>query len=212
MVEPRLEQAAERSPGWTYSELPLDKLEVPMKTLVTPEDNSKALGLFRRKLKNISYKREKLEWRFPNTGGRQGKYPTYLVKTYLGELQIGVPERWGGRNPHLIRFAQRQGSLSPDVELNIPKAHNRRVSGLYSKDANGEIWLCSRGSFTAFRGRIPRDISFSYFDKWLYEIDDKGELLQIIRICSLSSPKIFNHIATFTIAVQELKKRYKDMK
>ena len=184
-----------------------------MKTLVTPEDNSKALRSFRAKLREIAGKPKELEWRFPNTGGRQGKYPTYLVKTYLGELQIGVPERWGGRNPHLIRFAQRQGSLSPDVELNIPEKHDRNVSGLYAKHANGEIWLCSRGSFTAFRGRIKREtITLPYFDKWLYEIDDEEELRQIIPVCSLLSPTISSDIATFTIAVQELKKRYKDMK
>ena len=181
-----------------------------MKTLVTPADNSKALSIFRKKLENIAYKQEELEWKFPN--GSQGKYLTYLVKTYLDELQIGVPEpeRWGARNLHLIRFAQRQGSLSPDVEINIPVKHNRRVSGLYAKDANGEIWLCSRGLFTAFRGKIKRDISFSYFDKWLYEIDDEGKLLQIIPVCSLSSPTISSDIANFTTAVQELKKIYKD--
>lgn len=53
-------------------------------------------------------------------------------------------------------------------------------------------------------------ITFPYFDKWLYEIDDEGELRPIIPVCSLSSPTISSDIATFTIAVQELKKRYKD--
>ena len=182
-----------------------------MKTLVTREDNSKALRRFRDKLEKIAYEQEELKWTFPNPDVSQGKYLTYLVKTYLRELQIGVPERWAARNPHLIRFAQRQGSLSPDVELNIPEAHDRRVSGLYVKDANGEIWLCSRGLFTAFRGKIKRKtITFPYFEKWLYEIDDKGKLRQIIPVCSLSSPTIFDDIADFTTAVQELKKIYKD--
>lgn len=179
-----------------------------MKTLVTPKDNSKALRSFRAKLREIAGKPKELEWRFPN--GSRGKYPTYLVKTYLDKLEIGVPEGWEARNPHLIRFAQRQGPLSPDVELNIPEAHNRRVSGLYAKHANGEIWLCSRGLFTAFRGKIKRDISFSHFEKWLYEIDDEEKLLQIIPVCSLSSPTIFDDIADFTDAVRELKEIYKD--
>lgn len=179
-----------------------------MKTLVTREDNLKALRFFQRKLEKIAYKQEELEWSFPN--GSREEYLTYLVKTYRGELQIGVLEGWRGRNLHLIRFAQRQGSLSPAVELNTPEAHDRRVSGLYAKDANGEIWLCSRGSFTASPGRIPRDISFSHFDKWLHEIYDEGKLTKIILVCSLSSPTIFDDIADFTTAVQELKKRYKD--
>ena len=180
-----------------------------MKTLVTRKGNLDALRVFRNKLREIAGKPKELEWRFPN--GSRGEYPTYLVKTYLGELQIAVPGRWGTRNPHLIRFAQKQGPLSPDVELNIPVKHNRGVSGLYAKDANGEIWLCSRGLFTAFRGKIKCEtITFPYFDKWLHEIDDEGELRQIILVCSLSSPTIFDDIADFTTSVQELKKRYKE--
>ena len=182
------------------------QLEVPMKTLVTRKGNLDARRFFRKKLREIAGKPKELEWSFPN--GSREKYLTYLVKTYLGKLQIGVLERWRGRNLHLIRFAQRQGSLPPGVELNTPVAHNRRVAGLYAKDANGEIWLCSRGSFTA-GGKIPYDFSLSYFNEWLYEIDDAGKLLQIIPVCSLSSPKIFDDIATFTTAVQELKKKYK---
>ena len=180
-----------------------------MKTLVTRKGNLDALRVFRNKLREIAGKPKGLEWSFPN--GSREEYPTYLVKTYLGKLQIGVPKRWGTRNPHLIRFAQKQGPLSPDVELNIPKTHDRRISGLYAKHANGEIWLCSRGLFTAFRGKIKREtITFPYFDKWLHEIDDKEKSIQIIPVCSLSSPTIFDDIADFTDAVQKLKKIYKD--
>ena len=128
-----------------------------MKTLVTCKDNSEALKSFRKKLREIAGKPKELEWRFPNSNRSGRKYRTYLVKTYLGALEIGVPGRWGTRNVHLIRFVQGKGSLSPDVELNIPKKHNRRVSGLYAKDAYDEIWLCSRGSFTA-GGSIKRAI------------------------------------------------------
>ena len=181
-----------------------------MKTLVTRKDNSKALKLFRAKLREIAGKPEELEWRFPD--GSRGKYPTYLIETYLNKLEIGVPEGWKARNPHLIRFAQSQGPLSPDVELNIPKTHDRKISGLYAEDANGEIWLCSRGLFTAFRGKIKREtITFPYFDKWLHEIDDEGESCRIIPVCSLSSPTIFDDIADFTTAVQELKEIYKEI-
>ena len=179
-----------------------------MKTLVTRKGNLDALRFFRKKLREIAGKPKELEWSFPN--GSRGEYPTYSVKTYLGKLEIGVPKDWGASNSHWIRFAQKQGPLSPDVELNIPETHDRRVAGLYAKDANGEIWLCSRGSFTA-SGKIKREtITFPYFDKWLHEIDDKGKSCRIIPVCSLSSPTIFDDIADFTTAVQELKKRYKD--
>lgn len=178
-----------------------------MHTLETPEENAEALSLFRKKLEDISYRQEELEWGFPN--GDRAEYLTYSIKTHLGELQIGVPEFWESRIPHLVRFTKDQGPPSPDVELNIPTEHNRKVSGLYAK-SNNEIWLCSRGSFTAFRGKIKRDVTFSYFDKWLCEIYDAGKKIQVISVCSLSSSTIANDIATFTASVKELKQLYKD--
>jgi hypothetical protein len=178
-----------------------------VRTIETAKGNSEALSLFREKLEETSYKQEELEWGFPN--GNRADYLTYSIKTHLGELQIGVPESWESRIPHLVRFAREQGPPSPDVELNIPVEHNRKISGLYA-NSNDEIWLCSRGSFTAYRGQIKRDITFSYFDKWLCEIDDAGKSIQVIPVCSLSSPTIANDIATFTASVQELKLLYKD--
>lgn len=178
-----------------------------MQTIETYEENSSALSLFRQRLEDISYRQEELEWGFPN--GDRAEYLTYSIETHLGELQVGVPESWESRIPHLVRFAKDQGPPSPDVELNIPTEINRRVSGLYAK-SNDEIWLCSRGSFTAFRGQIKRDITLSHFDKWLCEVDDAGKQAQVIPVCSLSSSTMANDIATFTAAVQELKQLYKD--
>lgn len=178
-----------------------------MQTIETYDENSSALSLFRQRLEDISYRQEELEWGFPN--GERAEYLTYSIETHLGELQVGVPESWESRIPHLVRFAKEQGPPSPDVELNIPTEINRRVSGLYAK-SNDEIWLCSRGSFTAFRGQIKRDITLSHFDKWLCEIDDAGKQAQVIPVCSLSSPTMANDIATFTAAVQELKQLYKN--
>ena len=179
-----------------------------MQTLETSEANQRALELFRKKLKDISYQQEELEWIFPD--GDREKYPTYSIKTYRGELQIGIPKSWKSRIPHLIRFAKEQSPLSPDVELNIPMKHDRGISGLYAENAENEIWLCSRGLFTAYRGRIKRDITFSHFDKWLYNIDDAGKSIQVIPVCSLSSATIADDIADFTAHLQELKRRYKD--
>ena len=179
-----------------------------MYTLKTKKENKKAIALFQKRLKGICPRPEKLEWGFPN--GERAKYLTYKIATYLGEIQIGVPEpeSWRSRIPHLVRFSKEQGPPSPDVELNIPIDHNRKVSGLYAS-SNGEIWLCSRGSFTAYRGQIKRDITFSYFDKWLNEIDDAGKIINVIPVCSLSSPTFANDIATFVAAVLELKELYK---
>jgi hypothetical protein len=147
-----------------------------------------------------------MEWGFPN--GDRAIFPTYSIQTHLGEIQIGVPDSWGTRVPHLIRFTKEQGTPSPDVEINIPIEHNRKVSGLYINSGK-DYWLCSRGSFTSYRGQIKREFTFSHFDKWLVQFDDKGKQASAIPVCALSSPTIANDIATFVAAVLELKSVHK---
>lgn len=177
-----------------------------MRALDTKEENSRAAKSFRERLKDVAFKLEDMEWGFPN--GDRVVYPTYSIMTHLGEIQVGVPKSWDTRVPHLIRFTKEQGPPSPDVEINIPIEHDRKVSGLYVQTGN-EYWLCSRGSFTSYRGKIKREFTFTHFDKWLIQIDDMGKTANVIPVCSLASPTIANDIATFVAAVQELKQLHK---
>lgn len=178
-----------------------------MHALETKEENSRAVNKFRERLHEIAHNLTDMEWGFPN--GDRHIYPTYSIQTYLGEIQIGVPEFWNTTVPHLIRFTKEQGPPSPDVEINIPSEHNRKVSGVYVQSGN-ENWLCSRGSFTAFRGQIKRDFTLKHFEKWIIQIDDKNKPANVILVCSINSPKIADDIATFVAAVMELKKLYKE--
>lgn len=178
-----------------------------MRALETKGENSRAVRNFRKRLKEVAFKLEDLEWGFPN--GLRAVYPTYSINTHLGEIQVGVPKSWNTRVPHLIRFTKEHGPPSPDVEINIPIDHDRKVSGLYVQSDN-EYWLCSRGSFTSYRGQIKREFTFSYFDKWLIQVDDMDKLANVIPVCSLASPTLANDIATFVSAVQELKQLHKD--
>lgn len=177
-----------------------------MRALETQEENSRAVKQFRERLKDVSFKLIDMEWAFPN--GDKAIYPTYSIDTRLGEIQVGVPKSWSTRIPHLVRFTKEQGSPTPDVEINIPIDHDRKISGLYVQ-SNNEYWLCSRGSFTSFRGKIKREFTFSKFDKWLIQIGDMGKSANVIPVCSLASPTIADDIATFVVAVQELKEAHK---
>lgn len=177
-----------------------------IRSLETEEENSRAVRSFRQRLKEVASNLTDMEWGFPN--GDRHKFPTYSIPTYLGEIQIAVPKSWDTRVAHLIRFKKEQGPPSSDVEINIPITHDRQVSGLYIKSDNDYL-LCSRGSFTSYRGQINREFTFSKFDKWLLKISDKGKLVAVIPVCSISSPTIANDIATFVKAVIELKQAYK---
>jgi len=178
-----------------------------MRALVTNDENSQAVREFRKRLAEIAFSSEDLEWGFPD--GERAIHPTYSMNTHLGVIQVGVPNKsWNTRVPHLIRFKKEQGPPSPDVEINIPLEHDRKVSGLYVQ-SDSEYWLCSRGSFTSYRGQIRRELAFSHFDKWLIQIDDMAKPTSVILVCSLASAKLADDIATFVDAVRKLKSLHK---
>ncbi len=166
-----------------------------------------AIRKFRKLIEDNSYEHQVLEWAFPN--GEKDNLTTYKLKTSYGILGVGIPDRqWNNRTPHLFTLSMDASVISPDVEINIPLTLNRNVSGVYVKNGK-DIWLCSRGDFTAYRGKIKRDITFSYFDKWLIDITDGEKSAKVIPIAALTSPNIANQIANFVASVNELKERYK---
>ncbi|MCG6400142.1 hypothetical protein [Vibrio fluvialis] len=178
-----------------------------MKTICTESANSKAINKFRASLKTLSSEVGYMEWGFPN--GERDEFLTYTLETTLGSIQVGLPEKWSTRIPHLIRFVKDQGPPSPDVEINIPLALDRKVSGLYV-DTGTEVLLCSRGLFTSFRGKIRKELALSHFDKWLQKIEDSGQAATVIPVCSLSSESMAEDIASFAKAVISLKESLKN--
>jgi len=167
----------------------------------------KSISMFRSLLAKAAEGRKLMEWTFPD--GERGSFSTFTLGTTEGTLLVGIPDRWGNRVPHLFYIKREGRALSPDVELNIPLGHDRSVSGAYLRNSK-DIWLCHRGTFTSFRGRVPRQIAFQYFNKWLVEAYDENTLIQIIPIAALSSPTIVEDIAQFVQAVISLKTSYKE--
>ena len=167
----------------------------------------RAIKNFRKIIKDASFESEVLQWAFPN--GVKADLETYKLNTRHGTLGVGIPKsQWNTRVPHLFTLSLDATTISPDVEINIPLSLARNVSGVYVKNGN-DIWLCSRGMFTAYRGKIKREITFSYFNKWLLTVKDADRTASIIPIAALSSPDIANQIANFVISVNKLKERYK---
>lgn len=166
-----------------------------------------AIQKFRKIIKDASFENEVLQWAFPN--GKKDDLDTYKLKTRHGTLGVGIPKgQWNTRVPHLFTLSLDASTISPDVEVNIPLMLDRKVSGVYVENGK-DIWLCSRGMFTAYRGKIKRELSFSYFDKWLLDVNDADKTAPIIPIAALTSPNIANQIANFVISVNDLKERYK---
>lgn len=151
--------------------------------------------------------RGRLEWAFPN--GYKALCITYALQTDLGEMVFAVPPPWEGRQAHLFKLGYEGGTLSPDAEINIPTGLNRRVSGVLAAADDGKTMICHRGTFTAFRGRIPRSITLEHFQAWLQVVDDDGRTAEVIAVTSTDSPTIANDISEFVFEVKQLKEQLK---
>ena len=151
--------------------------------------------------------RGEIEWAFPS--GDRAPCRTYALVTDLGEMLFAVPPPWDGRQAHLFKLGFEGGTLSPDAEINIPNALNRKVSGVLVADSGDETLICHRGTFTAFRGRVPRADAFEHFKSWLIQVDDDGRAAEVIAVSSTGSPTIANDIAEFLFKVKQLKEQRK---
>ncbi len=161
---------------------------------------------FKKKIIAFSEKKESLEWAFPS--GDKAQCDTYFLRTKLGMLLVAVPEKWPGRQAHLFSLNYEGGILSPDVEINIPDNLDRKVSGAYVKNGK-RLSICHRGGFTAFRGKIPKEISMAFFSKWLISTEDYDKNNELISVASLESSSLANDIAEFVSAVSDMKIQFK---
>ncbi|WP_432219504.1 hypothetical protein ACREYJ_12555 [Pseudomonas kribbensis] len=124
-------------------------------------------------------------------------------------MLFAIPEPWVGRQAHLFKLGHEGGTLSPDAEINIPEELNRRVSGVLATAEDGKTMICHRGTFTAFRGRVPRNISLEHFQAWLQEMDDDGRPAEVITVTSIDSSTIADDISEFVFEVKRLKEHLK---
>ena len=180
-----------------------------MPRVITEEKYIKdSIKRFRNYIK-INSKNSKIrDWVFPN--GDRVELNTFVIDTKVGELYIGISDKWDTKISHVFKLNPEKGKeLSPNVEINIPLKLNRSISGVYI-ERDKDIWLCSRGHFNAFRGKIKKEIVFNYFDKWVIEAEDGPIMSKFIPVAALSSPNISAQIASFISKLQVLKESYKN--
>lgn len=178
-----------------------------MKTTISSKSEaSAAVAKFKKCIESSATTVKTTEWAFPN--GEKASCQTYSVPTVLGELLVAIPKKWKGRQAHLFALNYLGGILAPDVEINIPDNLDRKVSGAYVRNGK-EILICHRGGFTAYRGKIPKEISHAYFGKWMYQVSDGDRDSSMIGVASLGSNTMADEIAEFVAAVSEMKAQFK---
>ena len=170
--------------------------------LTRKRDIAAAVGQFRRTIAAIAAPPRKAEWVFPN--GERLNVNTYVVSTRSARLFIGLPLRAAGRIPHLFHLDRDEPALTPDVELTVPVGLDRRQSGVYVRD-DAITLLATRGSFSASRGKIPRERVFRYFAKWLIPARDGAEEAMVIPVAAADAPALAGDLIAFVEAAIMLK-------
>lgn len=178
-----------------------------MKFVITDEKVlSSSVAAFQRRIALLAESERSTVWAFPN--GEKAVCATFSVATDLGELLVAVPEKWNGRQAHLFALNHAGGTLAPHAEINIPDGLDRKVSGAYVQSGKS-VLICHRGGFTAYRGKIPKEVSLAHFEKWLVAVDDADKEAHLISVASLESNSLGNDIAEFVSAITEMKMQFK---
>ena len=175
--------------------------------LTRKRDIAAAVGRFRRAVAAHSASVRRAEWIFRD--GKRMLLSTYTIDTRAGRLLVGLPAKASDPTPHLFRLDREEGDLAPDVELNVPLTLDRKYSGVYARAMDGSLCLCTRGVFTAYPGRVPRELAFLHFEKWLIDVVDDGARGRVIPVAALDAPTLGDDLVEFLGAVMALKSAYK---
>jgi len=170
-----------------------------------------AANYVRHKIRTELTRKGKVTCSFP--GGDMVSGDNYEIKTPSGMLSITiVPDGVHGSSLiHFINLNKPVGVVASDLEINIPKYTNRRVSTVLAEE-NGRRYLCSRGKFAVYRSHIPASAAIDYFQKQYGNVEPliqpKG-VRYVIKIADLDAADLFNQIALFTNNVLTFKKQYR---
>lgn len=83
----------------------------------------------------------------------------------------------------------RADRLVPTVEINIPKTHSRRISGVFAqreKGSKSKLHLLHRGLVNVFRGPIPKRTTLAAFADRVELCGDEGATIELIYVCAVS--------------------------
>lgn len=178
-----------------------------MRVLINSAEVNEGLSRLHKCLKNELGKPVMQMWKFPD--GSAEKLPTWYRK---GSNPLGVAiGSWKTRTPILISRQEIKSVMTPDVEVNIPKANgkpNRGINGCFCSAGSGSFALCHRGTgFTIGKSRISKDGIHEHFKKWLVKVQDSELETWMIPVGPVNSD-IVDQLSMFTDEVLDLKESW----
>jgi hypothetical protein len=137
----------------------------------------------------------------------------YKIDTSYGVLAITViaDEEKFNRYLHFITLDQPEGIVASDIEINIPKLHDKRIATVMAKK-QGHRYICNRGKCTVYMRALKQSVVIDHFDSKYgnaEELKENGKVANVIRIANLDARDLFDQIALFTQQMKDFKRQFR---
>lgn len=119
----------------------------------------------------------------------------WFVSSQDTESNNKIWNAFGVQNPF------KNKNLNIAVEINFPYQLNRSVSGVLLEGANGDVYIGHRGKIN----QVKKKVVLNKFLKDIRDVNDFGNVNEIIVISSLGNSEIINNIKAFIDGIIELK-------
>ncbi|MEI6887642.1 MAG: hypothetical protein ACOYM0_05740 [Bacteroidales bacterium] len=179
-----------------------------MKTILTePKDIRNAVNQFKDQIIKSATSQNKSKKNFHVGTSVLGI--EYAIICHTDNLHVMIPDKERDERALLLfTLNPSTTNLSSDVEITLPLALNRSISGCFVKDGKN-LLVCNRGRFTSFKSVIPSKITLDYFKDSIIAVNDFDRQSEVICIANLCSPNLFEEIIAFVKKVKHLKFKVK---
>jgi hypothetical protein len=179
---------------------------------LTSNSLQQSVIFFRQRIKSELHYTGKRALAFP--GGERGEGDNFEIQTKCGLLSITViaDDNRLNRFLHFVTLNQASKTPASDIEINIPKGYDPRVSTLLAV-GNGNRYICNRGKFTVYMKAIKKSVALNYFADRFNNVTglmENGKVNSVIQFANLDSATLFEQIASFTEQIKNFKAQYRE--
>ena len=175
--------------------------------IITSKATADALTELEQVLEGAAESSEPISWTFPS--GHTAAINTKLLRASAGKVAVASVD-WVNRKAHLVCIPGDSGRLVPDVEINIPKEHARRIAGLFASSKHASdtrIHLLHRGLVNIFRGPIPKQTTLDAFSDLVEDCRDGALVTSVIYVSPVVTAEIGQSLYDFAHRMREHKSR-----
>ncbi|ARP85266.1 hypothetical protein [Bordetella genomosp. 9] len=181
-----------------------------MRALSNEGDIRRAAAQLRAEIESHSYRELKVTWGFPN-GDRQ-TLDSCILRGIRNDIYVGFGVLRPNVVSHIFKLVDHGSdptdAFYPNAEVNVSLLGKRGVAGMLAADGS-DTWLCHSAMFNAFRTKIAREKSLTFFRDFVVSVVDGERQREVIPVVALGSSTFVADIEAFVLRVLDLKDQFK---